>query len=81
MTKLTQRMIGVLNERHGDTTKIATADRMAKLGMITITDRWVTRGGNPSMIATGTRLHRMVVAFTVNEEHPLVKEHRSKSNE
>jgi len=81
MKKLTQRMIDVLNERHGDTTKVATADRMAELGMITITDRWVLTRGSPGMSAQGDKPGAMVVAFTVNEEHPLVKEHRSKSNE
>jgi hypothetical protein len=75
--KLTKNMIAVLNERWGDTTKAATADKMAEMGMITITSRWVTRGGNPAQIATGTCLHRWVVSFTVNESHPLVAAYRA----
>jgi len=77
LTELTKNMKAVLDEQWGDTTKAATAEKMAQAGLITIDSRWVLTRGSPGMSAQGDKPGRWVVGFTVNEAHPLVVAYRA----
>jgi len=77
LTELSKRMQAVLDEPWGDTTKVATAEKMAEAGLITIDSRWVLTRGSPGMSAQGDKPGKMVVGFTVNETHPLVVAYRA----
>jgi hypothetical protein len=61
--RLTKRMKQILNTKV--TTKWRTAEQMAEAEIITITSRSTPFN------------RRYVVAYTINEEHPVVKQHRA----
>lgn len=63
---LTKRMQQVLDEEP-ETTKFATVMKMADLGIVTITDKWIMRNGTGDA-KNGVRSGRWVVYFKRNAE-------------
>lgn len=65
--KLSKLMLQVLDEAP-ETTKRQTVLKMAEMGLVTITDFWIIRGGMPGASATGCKPGAWVTYFAVNHE-------------
>ncbi|MDA0244673.1 MAG: hypothetical protein OT477_14735 [Chloroflexi bacterium] len=76
---ITSAMQAILDNPHAETSNNRLAQQMHDDGLITITDRWVTRKGSPGAAMQGIKNGRWVVCYTVNHDHPLVKAQAAKA--
>ena len=63
----------------GETTKRATANRAAALGLITITDFWIIRGGVPGASASGVKPGTFVTTFRLTEKGSALRDELRRS--
>jgi hypothetical protein len=66
-TKITKLMQQVLDEAP-ETTKRQTVLKMAEMGLVTITDFWIIRGGMPGVSASGCKPGTWVTYFEINHQ-------------